>query len=79
MTNGERRAALNAARANALRHARNAEEKYSHSAEDGPEVQLATMWAHVANAMKDGSPDHDAPDGQPINNVLNTEYGVITR
>lgn len=78
MTNEERRRALNLARKNALHHAQAAETHYTHSGEDGPEVNLATMWAAVARAMKDGDPTHDGPDGRPINNHLTID-GVITR
>jgi len=73
VTNEERRMALNKARVNALAAAQEME------LTEVPPHFRAAVWAHVANAMKDGSPDHDAPDGQPISSVLNTEYGVITR
>lgn len=65
MTNEERRRALNTARAKALEFAEAATVGYAQHGEDGPEVLLATMWAAVAEAMKDGDPVHDAPDGRP--------------
>lgn len=65
MNNKERRIALNTARANAYHHAQRAEKVYDNIGEDGPEVLLATMWANVAEAMKDGDPSHDGPDGHP--------------
>lgn len=73
MTNAERRAALNKARERAMKYALEME------LTDTPPHFRAAVWAHVANAMKDGDPIHDAPDGQPSSPVLNTEYGVITR
>lgn len=79
MTNEERRAALNFAREKALENAQAAEVHHSDLA-----LRKANMWALVANAMKDGDPVHDAPDGRPANafarpSVLDTEYGTITR
>jgi hypothetical protein len=80
VTNQQRRNALNAARSHALRHATAAEEH-------DPDIDLSTwskharlaeMWASVANAMKDGNPSHDGPDGRP-SALLSTEHGVITR
>lgn len=73
MTNEERRDALNLARVKALAAAQEME-----VATEVPPHFRAAVWAHVANAMKDGDPVHDSPDGRP-SSVLNTEYGVITR
>lgn len=78
MTNQERRNALNTARKHALRHACAAEE---HDPEIDPMIftrhtRLAEMWAAVAEAMKDGDPVHDGPDGAPM--ITNT-YTTLTR
>ncbi len=61
MTNEERREALNLARRNAVAAAHEME-----AATDTAPHFRAVVWAHVANAMKDGDPVHDAPDGHPI-------------
>jgi hypothetical protein len=61
MTNEERRTALNLARSKALEFAQRADTHWVNTAEDGPEAMLAMVWANVAQAMKDGSPTHDAP------------------
>lgn len=82
MTNEERRHALNSARRRAFEHANYAEAlDPDHDLTPWTKhARLAEMWASVANAMKDGDPAHDGPDGRPaITNVLNTEYGTITR
>jgi hypothetical protein len=83
MTNEERRNALNAARKYAFRHACAAEEFDFETdlTQFTKHCRLAEIWANVAQAMKDGDPVHDAPDGQPekVSPVLKTEYGVITR
>lgn len=76
MTNEERRIALNLARRKALEHAEAAESTAallsSLTAEELANVSLAgvldpiamaQMWALVAEAMKDGDPDHDGADG----------------
>lgn len=71
MTNEERRAALNRARVKALEHAENAEGGRM-SDQVGPwnrARDLALIWAAVAEAMKDGDPVHDAPDGAPLDGV----------
>lgn len=65
MTNEERRKALQEARTQALAYAREADDGYADHGMDGPETNLATMWASVAQALKDGDPLHDAPDGRP--------------
>ena len=62
MTNEERRRRLNLARAKAYGYAKAATRIHATTGEDGPEVQLATMWASVAEALKDGDPDHDRAD-----------------
>lgn len=63
MTNEERRRALNKARAEALRHATWAEELADQRHDDpkgwSARIRMATMWAAVADALKDGDPDHD--------------------
>lgn len=80
MTNEERRAALNLARQRAFHYAREADHVYECVGEDGPEVNLANMWAAVAEAMKDGDPKHDAPDGAPLNGHLTISHdGGLTR
>ena len=82
MTNEERRAALNLARRKTLEYAEAADRfpVVDMSGEASPRelmarrehvMHQATMWADVANAMKDGDPLHDAPDGRPA--------GVTTR
>lgn len=79
MTNEQRRQALAKARANALEYAERADAAYENRGEDGPEVNLANMWAAVAEAMKTGGAlqaDGVIPD--PTDTV-STEYGVITR
>lgn len=68
MTNEERRAALNLARRKTLEYAEAADIV---SAQQEAYQGLAIMWADVANAMKDGDPLHDAPDGLPA--------GITTR
>lgn len=74
MTNEERRAALNFARREALRHATEAEASHRHSPV-GPnnESRMAMMWSRVADAMKDGDPVHDSTDGTSV------VEGVLTR
>lgn len=67
MTNGERRHALNKARAEALRHATWAEE-LSEDYQSNPKLwsahlRMASMWAAVGDVLKDGDPDHDSSDG----------------
>lgn len=69
MTNEERRRALALARRNAIRHALAAEELFVGNAEDGPEVAMSQMWSLVAEAMKDGDPVHDGPDGIAVGAV----------
>lgn len=54
MTNEERRQALATARAKALEYAKRADAAYENRGEDGPEVNLANMWAAVAEALKTG-------------------------
>lgn len=78
MTNAERRTALNAARYNAYRHARNAEEEHNDVIRQ-PYIDLATMWATVAEAMKDGDPMHDGPDGAPTNGFAIPDGVHLTR
>lgn len=80
MTNEERRRALNKARRKALEYAEAASSgTFSQTYMSRQELaEMARTWAAVAEAMKDGDPVHDAPDGRP-DGVLNTEYGVITR
>lgn len=85
MTNAERRAALNLARQKCLEHAQGAD---TGPIVDGYEpggvvrqrhLELASMWAEVAGAMKvDAALEADGPDGT-YSGVLKTEYGVITR
>lgn len=67
MTNEERREALNQARKNALQWATWAERNFERETVTGVRIraEMATMWADVANAMKDGDPDHDGTDGRP--------------
>lgn len=72
MTNEERRKALNLARNRALYYAELSELSPALNYYDIPSHELATMWAHVAQAMKDGSPDHDGPDGLPTNQEIIT-------
>ena len=87
MTNEERRNALNEARAKALANAKAAQRVNDHWSRWGSQApaaierltRMARMWASVAEAMKDGDPVHDAPDGHPVDPALSTEYGVITR
>lgn len=81
MTNEERRAALNLARRKALDHANDTEAvNYDDAYEISRSARLAEMWAHVAQAMKDGDPVHDSVDGRPADgSILRTEYGVISR
>jgi hypothetical protein len=67
ITNIERRKALNVARTQALEFAQLATAHYVKTSEDGPEVTLAIMWATVAEALKDGDPQHDGVD--PVNGV----------
>lgn len=90
MTNQERRAALAEARKKAVQYAR-AADRFKLLTVDGvgePEVvestlkrrehimQLASMWAHVADALKDGDPAHDSVvDLEPA--PFST--GIITR
>ncbi len=92
MTNEERRTALNLARKNALTYAQALADLSPTiirvGAVDGPVEQVnpqfiaaaeqAKVWAAVAEAMKDGDPVHDAPDGRPINNHLTLD-GSLTR
>jgi hypothetical protein len=80
MTNEERREALNRARKEAYDHALKAELAVDGVTRQG-HGEMAKVWAAVAEAMKDGDPVHDAPDGRPStpSPVLSTEYGVITR
>lgn len=63
MTNDERRVALNSARRRAYEHALRAESiPAEHDAMSFTRhARLAEVWANVAQAMKDGDPDHDAP------------------
>jgi hypothetical protein len=63
MTNEERKAALNKARKKALEHALKAETTQGIHSEES--VTKSEMWALVAQAMKDGDPHHDGPDGRP--------------
>lgn len=86
MTNEERREALNEARAKALQWATYAERNFQrepYGSGNQHRIELAKMWAQVADAMKDGDPVHDGPDGAsafaPPSPVLDTEYGTITR
>jgi hypothetical protein len=55
VTNEERRQALAMARRNALEYAKSAERLFGDSGMDGPEANMANMWANVANAMKVGT------------------------
>lgn len=76
MTNQERRAALANARRRAVTCAELADGLFAQRGEDGPEVALAIMWAAVADALKDGNPDHDSVvDLEPA--PFST--GIITR
>lgn len=77
MTNEERRAALNRAREKALAYAE-AASSGTFSQTYTPREELALLsqtWSLVAQAMKDGDPAHDAPDGAQYL----TDYGVETR
>lgn len=67
MTNEERREALNRARRNALQWAEWAERNFERTSVTSNQlrVEMAKMWAGVADAMKDGDPVHDGPDGRP--------------
>jgi hypothetical protein len=65
VTNEERRAALNEARTLAQKHARIAEAAPRYGLDPDHHVRRSRMWAAVAEAMKDGDPMHDAPDGRP--------------
>lgn len=67
VTNSERRVALNLARENALAAAQEMD-----VATDVPPHFRAAVWAQVANALKDGDPAHDGPDGSP-SPILSTE------
>ncbi len=78
MTNAERREALNRARTMAYEYAKIADRHYGETSEDGPEVALAAMWARVAEAMKDGDPVHDGPDGRPGPTVLTREGSPLS-
>lgn len=65
MTNEQRRNALNKARAEALRHATWAEELSTVGDDNSrptweQHVDLSSMWALVAQALKDGSPSRDS-------------------
>jgi len=61
VTNNERRAALNKARAEALRHAVWAEETFPENTQQTwDHATMARTWAAVAEALKDGDPMHDA-------------------
>lgn len=72
MTNQERRAALATARRYALDHAELAEA----NARDGRDhAKLATMWASIADALKDGDPAHDSVTTLPGD----FDLGVTTR
>lgn len=83
MTNAERRTALNEARALAFKHAQAAENlarNYAPGyAETVERAKLALMWAAVAEAMKDGDPVHDGPDGRPANGFKIPENVELTR
>jgi hypothetical protein len=83
MTNAERRAALNKARRMALEYAERSEKPGMHTTLEQIERQIerATMWAAVAEAMKDGDPVHDGPDGRPIGvvNVTQPHPDSLTR
>jgi hypothetical protein len=81
MTNERRRDALNKARGKALLYAQAADDWHAEGDSLNIQIscQMATMWARVAEAMKDGDPVHDGPDGLPDSPVLSTEHGVITR
>lgn len=65
MTNEERKAALNLARRKSLEYAQAAE---TTGGLDTIAMAMSTIWSDVAQAMKDGDPKHDAPDGEPIHN-----------
>jgi hypothetical protein len=54
VTNEERRKALAKARENAWNYACSADRHFDNAGEDGPEANLANMWANVANALKIG-------------------------
>lgn len=61
MDNRTRRAALNRARAKALEHAELAEQLADHEGHGA----MANVWSNVAQALKDGDPEHDKVDGVP--------------
>lgn len=61
MDNTQRRTELATARTHAVRFARLAEERFAQVAQDRDEyVNIAIMWATVANALKVGSDVADA-------------------
>lgn len=81
MTNEERRVALAKARRKAMEYADAADKVYDKLAEDGPEAQLANMWANVASAMKVGhslEADGVIPDPADIA-TDGLGYPIITR
>ena len=78
MTNDERREALNQARRYSYRHVCAAEELSIETdlTQFTRHCRLAEVWASVAQAMKDGDPTHDAPDGNPISPHITVTGGV---
>lgn len=76
MTNAERKAALAEARSKAVAHARASEVAGSIGMIEN-HIMRATMWAALAEAMKDGDPSHDAPDGAPSLPLLQGELTTL--
>jgi hypothetical protein len=75
LTNDERRIALAMARRKALEYAEMADNIYTNRSEDGPEANLASMWAAVAIALKVG----DNLDADGVYNALPTDGTFLTR